>query len=324
MESAEETFTLRSQLFRKKTKTFLPFKQQKMPPRADEWIGNLGDAPVPPTGDVGSLGSLQLEWGIRAMNRGSCPMLHTVCYNGRAQSAWDPMPKEMLVGYLEVIAEIPYSFQEIVEEYLPGVFDPIRRDDATGLPPSTRWYPKPILVAACIFAERRILSDPRTEQVSDDEYDTDDEESEGEDAFSSIGWPGANLVNRFARLDESDDESDTSESDSIFLRTSVSAPDGFMSNPYDSYSDSDEGSIFSADLGSDLDSVSTCSDDFESHPEVSKSSPHGNPGDSDDNSDESDDDSDDSNSWDVWDVNLDFQRAMDELVGRGLEFYSSL
>lgn len=71
------------------------------------------------------------------------------------------MPEEMLVGYLETIARIPNSFQEIVEEYLPGVFEPIREDwlkrerfpDSINPPGPPRWYPMPILVAACILAE---------------------------------------------------------------------------------------------------------------------------------------------------------------------------
>lgn len=103
------------------------------------------------------------------MNRRCCPMLPTLYYDGRAQSAWDPLPKEILIGYLETVAKIPYSFQDIVEEYLPGVFDLNRREDTTGLSPSTRWYPKPTLVAACIFAEDRILGNPRITECSVDE-----------------------------------------------------------------------------------------------------------------------------------------------------------
>lgn len=62
----------------------------------------------------------------------------------------------MLKSYLKTIAMISYGFTDIVEEYLPGVFDPIRMEKWS------RWYPKPIIVTACVFAEWRILRDSRT------------------------------------------------------------------------------------------------------------------------------------------------------------------
>ena len=92
-------------------------------------------------------------------------------------------------------------------EYLPGVFDPIRRygfSNTTDAPTSPRWYLNPILIATCIFAERRILGDPRTIDGDPDDEDSYDEDSEDGLAYSNL--VGACLYNRYADLD-SDTES---------------------------------------------------------------------------------------------------------------------
>lgn len=266
-----------------------------MPPRAKEWIEHLGDVPIPPRGDVDSLGMLELDWGLRANHRGSCPMLHTLFINGKAQSAWDPMPQEALVEYLETISKIPYSFSDIVEEYLPGVFDPIRPD-----PTSPRWYPKPILVAACVFAERRILQDPRT---------TDEEDSDSDDGAAYPNIVGATLHNRFSRWDQSDTDSTISCPSSI----GPDASDVSDSDNEDAHSDRastcSDGSACS--YYSDLDSVSSCSD----YSDEFKS------GSSDCSDCDADDSECDADAWDVKSITVEFQQAMNELERRGLELH---
>lgn len=288
----QEGFNLRSQLFRKKPRTFLPFKQRKMPPRATEWIEHLGDAPIPPrSDDVESIGMLELDWVIKANHRGSCPLLHTLFVNGKAQSAWDPMPQEALVEYLETISQIPYSFPAIVEEYLPGIFDPIRADP-TGPP---RWYPKPILVAACLFAERRILNDPRT---TDEDSDDDDDE-----VYRTT--VGANLYNRFSRWDQSDTESVSSCARSI--------PDSPSDDESDRASTSSSCSFYSS-----CSSCSSCSSSDFDLPDLKPTFSDDDPADPAAGPER------DSDEWDVKSINLEFVQAMDELERRGLELHSEI
>lgn len=332
-------FNLRSQLFRKQAKTFLPFKQRKMPPRAEEWFGNLADVPIPTPADAEALGFLELDWGMRAVIRGACPMLHTICFKGRAQSVWDPMPEELLVGYLETIARIPNSFPDIVEEYLPGVFEPIRGErspDSINSPGQPRWYPKPILIAACIFAERRILSDPRATNWSDDE-DSDYEDSDDEDAYLRETWPGTTLYNWYANLDESDNESDSSYHGSIDLSTGLDGLFGssvYSNSDSDTYSVSDSASTsYHSDSDLASDSASTCSDDPDCSPDsYEKSSNNLNNASassdnssedytipSDDDTDSADDDTNGSDEWAMESINQAFVEAYHELLRRGLE-----
>lgn len=107
---------------------FLPFTQCRIPPRAEEWMSGLGDVPVPNVDHSDSLGTLEIYWVVKTHSPGSCPMIF---HNGKAQSVWDPMPEDMLIEYLDTIANIPYHFRNIVDEYLPRVFDPIRRGLST-------------------------------------------------------------------------------------------------------------------------------------------------------------------------------------------------
>lgn len=330
---AGEIFNLRSQLFRKKAKTFLPFKQRKMPPRAEEWIGNLADVPIPPQPDAEELGNLELGWGMRRMIRGACPMLHTIYFQGRAQSAWDPMPDEMLVGYLETLAKIPNSFPDIVEEYLPGVFEPIRGErslDSITPPGSPRWYPKPIIVAACIFAQRRILSDPRTTKRLDEDPDDDDsdyEDSDDEDASTRSRSPGTTLYNRYANLDESDNESDSSYHGSIRLRTRLghlfSSSVYSISDSDTRYSASDSASTSDHSRSdSASDSASTCSDDSDCNPGSHKTSSDNlddASASSDSSSEGSDDDTYGPDEWTIEIIEQAFLEADYELLQRGLE-----
>lgn len=311
---APENLFLRSQLFRKKLKAFLPFKQETMPPRAEEWIRNLGDVPIPPTGNIERLGTLQLDWAIKSNHRGSCPLLHTIFYNGRAQSAWDPMPEEMLIEYLETISKIPYSFSDIVEEYLPGVFDPIRTRKSLDTHTSSCWYPKPIVIAACVFAERRILSDPRTEHL-DEGYDAgcdEDSNQNSDDEDTNPNLVVVNLCNQNADLDQSDTESSSSYATSIRPNTgsdSVSGSDGGVRISHQPDSDSDSARPC-------LDGLDTCLEGECTRTDYSECSSDNiitseNP--------DTEGDSDDSGHWDVLSIYLEVQQAQDELKRRGLE-----
>lgn len=328
--SVQGNFTLRSQIFRKKVTTFLPFKQRKTPPRAEEWIGNLANILIPPPGDIERLGALQEDWAIKTNSRGSCPLLHTLYYEGRAQSAWDPMPEEMLAGYLEMIAGLPYSFADIVEEYLPGVFNPIRKASLSATEPLAfpPWYPKPILIAACVFAERRILNDPRvTEEDSEDE-DSDDENTYPNNLWAAPASAGAALYNQYADLG-SDTESEIS----------FTSPDSPCTIP-DSFSDSDGASICSdnsesassisddSDVASmwdtDFDSASTCTDFSDNCQEIVNAAAEASEGDSDDSddADNSEGDSMNSRTWEVGVIIQRFQEMQEELERHGLELHS--
>lgn len=88
-----DALTLRSQLFLQTPRIFLPFHQPTPPPLAEEWLHHLTNAPTPPTGNLNSWGTLQLDWRNHTKSHGSCPMLHTIFHDGKAQSAWDPMPR---------------------------------------------------------------------------------------------------------------------------------------------------------------------------------------------------------------------------------------
>lgn len=334
----QESFTLRSQLFRRRPRTFLPFKQVKTPPRAEEWIENLGDVPVPSTDDAGIL---EQDWAIKTNSRGSCPLAHTLYYDGKAQSVWDPMPEEMLIGYLEILATIPYTFVDIVEEYLPGVFDPVRgygSSDTTDGPTSPRWYPKPILIAACIFSERRILSDPRTIDGDSEDGDSNDEDSENGLAYPNL--VGACLYNRYADVD-SDTESNISYTGSISRSTASNLDFGSDSGSIsdDSESDSDSDSDGASVWDSDSDSGSTCTEYSEvSGPDTTKprEDPGGNlddaavisdevAGNSDDIADGLDDgasDLEDSSNWFTGSIDREFRELQSELERCGLELYS--
>ncbi|MCJ1463108.1 hypothetical protein MMC07_001713 [Pseudocyphellaria aurata] len=317
MESRRRTFNLRSQLFRRRPRTFLPFNQHKTPSRAEEWIDNLGEVPVPSADHNDSSGTLEVYWLVKTQSPGSFPMMHTLFHNGKAQSVWDPMPEDMLIEYLDTIANIPYDFQNIVEEYLPRVFDPIRRGLSTNradAPAPRRWYPKPILVAACIFAERRILDDPRTYGSSNDDSDDSDEES----------WPGADLYNRYADRDESGSELED------FLTNSMIPSAGYgLDAAFHGFSDnsdigSESGSVFSCDCSNgDSDGGSDSADDSEFSLDREKTGQEG--GDdrseaaeaSEDDDDTSDDEDDDD--WDVSTIDMKFHQTLIELEQRGLE-----
>lgn len=259
-----ENFNLRSQLFRRHPKTFLPFQQRHMPPRAEEWIDNLGDALIPLTGDMESLGTMQVDWAMRTKSRGSYPMLHTLYYHRKAQSIWDPMPEEMLKGYLEVLASIPYGFDDIIAEYLPGIFDPIRAP-FTDPPVPRRWYPKPILIAACIFAERRILNDPRTLAWGSDE------DSDSGEGFQRDVRPGAYLSKTYG--DQSDAESDIASICSILPDSDRSRNPWLEAVTSDSDSDSDRASTCFDWSDDDSDGASDCTEYSDRGPDIVKTSP---------------------------------------------------
>lgn len=330
----QENFNLRSQLFRKNSRTFLPLIQRKKPPRAEEWIGSLGDVPISPMcDDCDKWGSMHLDWRIKKNHCGSCPMLHTLSYHGRAQSVWDPMPKEMLIWYLETIAKIPYSFADIVEEYLPGVFDPIRREsppNTTQPTTSPRWYPMPILNAACIFAEQRIINDPRTTDWLEEDFVDVDSDVGGDHPNTSrvaLNSVGAVLYSRYADLDtQSDIESVCSITELTRLANGLNFSTGSDSSSDHSDSHSDSLCSCSDYSDSDLDGANTYPEYSDTWPEI-----FNNPSDNSEGwpqifnpSDNFENDSNHSNGWDLGSINMEIQEAQLELERRGIEPYMTI
>ena len=285
-----------------------------MPTRAEEWIGNLGDVPIPPMDNIERLGTFYIDWAIKSKHRGSCPLLHTIFYKGRAQSAWDPMPEEMLIKYLKTISKIPYSFSDIVEEYLPGVFDPIRSRRSLGTYTSPCWYPKPIIIAACVFAESRILSDPRTENL-DEEYDVNCYENSNQysdDRDTNPNIAVVNPSNQNVYLDQSNTESSSSYSSSMRSNTgfdSVPASNSGIRTSHQPDHNSDSARPCLDGLNTSPEGECTCTDYTEcsSDYKITSDSP------------ETDGDSDESSHWDVLSIYLEVQQVQDELERRGLE-----
>ncbi|MCJ1427154.1 hypothetical protein MMC29_005057 [Sticta canariensis] len=277
-------------------------------------------------------------------------MIHTLVYNRKAQSAWDPMPEDMRKEYLDIIAKIPFSFLDIVEEYLPGVFDPIRRHpDAIGPLPMLRWYPKPILIAAAVFAERRILDDSRVTQTldedsnwnySDDHSDEDSDEDSDERSNEDSGEYSGEHSD-----DNSDENSDDRYADSNIVGTNLDRRsanrDLYNRYVFGDQSDSESNSSCNAsirpNIGLNSDnysggSASTCADfsDSASHSDggastcadFSNSYPDNviiSLEDADGDSEDGDGDLNGSSDWDMLTINQEFQVAQDELEQHGFE-----